>query len=104
LKAQLFRDDDEVVIRKVCPIHGVFEDVIWSDYGMYLKANRFEHIGEGLWNPRTERTEKGCPFDCGICNEHKSHTALAIIDVTMVMDSHLFAISSCNLVIFSSPA
>jgi uncharacterized radical SAM superfamily Fe-S cluster-containing enzyme len=25
---------------------------------------------------------KGCPYDCGICPEHKSHTALAIIDVT----------------------
>jgi uncharacterized radical SAM superfamily Fe-S cluster-containing enzyme len=25
---------------------------------------------------------KGCPYDCGICPEHKSHTVLAIIDVT----------------------
>jgi uncharacterized radical SAM superfamily Fe-S cluster-containing enzyme len=32
-------------------------------------------------NPRT-KTVNGCPYDCGICPEHKSHTALAIIDVT----------------------
>ena len=32
-------------------------------------------------NPRTEK-KNGCPNDCGICPEHKSHTALAIIDVT----------------------
>ncbi|MEM1525294.1 MAG: radical SAM protein, partial [Nitrososphaerales archaeon] len=83
LKAQLFRDEkDQVVIIKECPIHGIFEDIYWSDYQMYLKAKRFEHIGNGLTNPRTKRTEKGCPFDCGICNEHKSHTVLAIIDVT----------------------
>ncbi len=32
-------------------------------------------------NPRTEK-KQGCPYDCGICPEHKSHTALAIIDIT----------------------
>ncbi|MGD0406802.1 MAG: tetraether lipid synthase Tes, partial [Candidatus Bathyarchaeia archaeon] len=37
--------------------------------------------GEGISNPRTEK-KNGCPYDCGICPEHKSHTALAIIDVT----------------------
>jgi uncharacterized radical SAM superfamily Fe-S cluster-containing enzyme len=34
-----------------------------------------------MLNPRT-KTVNGCPYDCGICPEHKSHTALAIIDVT----------------------
>jgi uncharacterized radical SAM superfamily Fe-S cluster-containing enzyme len=34
-----------------------------------------------LDNPHTQ-TVKGCPQDCGICPEHKSHTGLAIIDVT----------------------
>ena len=37
--------------------------------------------GDGMENPRTEK-KNGCPYDCGICPEHKSHTALAIIDVT----------------------
>lgn len=32
-------------------------------------------------NPRTQ-TVKGCPMDCGICPQHKSHTGLAIIDIT----------------------
>jgi len=35
-----------------------------------------------LENPQTKRTGRGCPCDCGICNEHKSHTILGIIDVT----------------------
>jgi len=81
LEAEIYEDNGQVKIRKECPEHGKFDDVYWSDYSMYLKAQRFEYIGDGLSNPQTKR-EKGCPFDCGICNEHKSQTALAIIDVT----------------------
>ncbi|MEM3356785.1 MAG: radical SAM protein, partial [Candidatus Bathyarchaeia archaeon] len=63
------------------PQHGVFQDVYWSDYEQYLRAEKFRYDGEGLNNPRT-KTVNGCPYDCGICPQHKSHTALAIIDVT----------------------
>jgi len=81
LEAEIYEDNGQVKIRKECPEHGKFDDIYWSDYPMYLSAQRFEYIGDGLSNPKTKR-EKGCPFDCGICNEHKSHTVLAIIDVT----------------------
>jgi len=46
-----------------------------------MKAEQLRYDGEGLNNPHTKK-EKGCPNDCGICSEHKSHTALAIIDIT----------------------
>ncbi len=82
LDATIYEEDNVVYIGKECVKHGSFNDVYWSDCGIYLKAKRFEHIGDGIQNPQTKRTVKGCPFDCGICNEHKSHTALAIIDVT----------------------
>jgi len=61
--------------------HGKFQDVYWSDYEQYKRAEKFRYDGEGLRNPRT-KTEQGCPLDCGICPQHKSHTVLAIIDVT----------------------
>jgi len=38
-------------------------------------------VGKGVQNPRT-REKRGCPLDCGICPNHKSHTILGIIDVT----------------------
>jgi len=81
LDATIFEEDNVVYIRKTCPEHGTFQDVYWSDYEQYLRAKKFEYIGSGLNNPRTE-TKLGCPFDCGICPQHKSHTSLAIIDVT----------------------
>jgi uncharacterized radical SAM superfamily Fe-S cluster-containing enzyme len=81
LDATIFEEDGKVYIKKTCPEHGYFQEVYWSDYAQYERAEKFRHDGSGLKNPRT-KTVKGCPYDCGICPEHKSHTALAIIDVT----------------------
>ncbi len=81
LDATIFEKDNKVYIEKECPEHGHFKDVYWSDYEQYQRAERFRCDGDGLRNPRTT-TKLNCPLDCGICPQHKSHTALAIIDVT----------------------
>ncbi len=81
LDATIFEKDNKVYIKKECPEHGKFQDVYWSDYEQYQRAERFRCDGDGLRNPRTT-TKLDCPLDCGICPQHKSHTALAIIDVT----------------------
>ncbi len=81
LDATIFEDGGKVYIKKECPEHGPFQELYWSDYEQYVRAEKFRYDGQGLENPRT-KTVNGCPNDCGICPEHKSHTALAIIDVT----------------------
>ncbi|MEM1606661.1 MAG: radical SAM protein [Candidatus Bathyarchaeia archaeon] len=81
LDAVIFEENNIVYIVKECPEHGSFRDVYWSDYEIYKRAEKFDFIGDGLENPRTA-TKNGCPYDCGICPQHKSHTVLAIIDVT----------------------
>jgi len=81
IDAEIYEDGGVVYIGKTCPKHGRFEDVYWSDYELFKRAEEYECIGEGVRNPRTQ-TSKGCPYDCGICPEHKSHTVLSIIDVT----------------------
>jgi 7,8-dihydro-6-hydroxymethylpterin dimethyltransferase len=81
LDATIYEDDGKVFIKKTCPEHGPFNELYWSDYDQYVRAEKFRFDGEGMANPRTEK-KNGCPLDCGICPEHKSHTALAIIDVT----------------------
>lgn len=82
IPAELVDDGGIVKIRKHCPEHGDFEDVYWSNTEHYKEIIKFKNDGSKIQNPRTQRTEKGCPFDCGLCNEHKSHTILGIIDVT----------------------
>ena len=81
LDATIYEEDGKVFIKKICPEHGSFNELYWSDYDHYVRAEKLRFNGEGLSNPRTE-TKDGCPLDCGICPHHKSHTALAIIDVT----------------------
>lgn len=81
LDATIFEENGKVYIKKTCPEHGFFQEVYWSDYEQYVRAEKLRYDGEGLNNPRT-KTVNGCPYDCGICPQHKSHTALAIIDVT----------------------
>jgi uncharacterized radical SAM superfamily Fe-S cluster-containing enzyme len=81
LDATIFEDDNRVYIKKECSEHGFFQELYWSDYDQYMRAEQFKYDGDGLNNPRT-KTDKGCPYDCGICPEHKSHTSLAIIDIT----------------------
>ena len=81
LEATIYEEDGKVFIKKTCPDHGAFQELYWSDYEQYQRAEKFRYDGDGVENPRTQKN-KGCPLDCGICPEHKSHTALAIIDVT----------------------
>jgi uncharacterized radical SAM superfamily Fe-S cluster-containing enzyme len=81
LGATIFEEDNKVYMKKECPEHGVFQDTYWSDYEQYQRAEKFRYDGDGLNNPRT-KTKKDCPLDCGICPQHRSHTGLAIIDVT----------------------
>jgi tetraether lipid synthase len=81
IDATIYEDEGKVFIKKTCSEHGSFQELYWSDYDQYLRADKFGYVGDGMENPRTEK-KHGCPYDCGICPEHKSHTALAIIDVT----------------------
>jgi len=81
LPATIYEEDEKVYIRKTCPEHGEFSDLYWGNYDEYIKAQQYENLGAKLENPQAE-VKQGCPYDCGICPEHKSHTALALIDVT----------------------
>ena len=58
----------------------------WADIETYNRFEEYGKIGKGVSNPRTQ-TEKQCPYDCGLCPNHKSQTVLSIIDVT----------NACNL-------
>ncbi len=81
IHADIFERDGKVMISKTCPEHGDFEDVYWSDVELYLKAEDWAFDGIGVENPQV-KASKGCPFDCGLCDIHTSHTALANLDLT----------------------
>jgi hypothetical protein len=80
LDAELWEVDGQVLIKKTCPDHGSFEDVYWSDYAEYVRAEQFRDHGIGL--QRAREIKNGCPHDCGLCQNHKTHTTLLIMELT----------------------
>jgi uncharacterized radical SAM superfamily Fe-S cluster-containing enzyme len=81
IEATVYEEDGKVMIKKECTKHGEYKDVYWSSVEDFHRAFKWAYIGLGLENPRTETINK-CPNDCGICPNHKSHTSLALLDVT----------------------
>lgn len=80
IPAQRVRDGDEVVLVKRCPDHGEFRTLVWrgtpSPDGWSRPKIPF-HAGEC----RTG-TKRGCPFDCGICPEHRQQSCTVLLEVT----------------------
>ncbi|MGC8939024.1 MAG: tetraether lipid synthase Tes [Candidatus Bathyarchaeia archaeon] len=82
---RIYEEDGVIYLEKTCPEHGNFNDVYWGDAELYkwFFKNWYtaKYVGDGLENPHTE-IANGCPYDCGLCPQHKTHTVLGIIDVT----------------------
>ncbi|MGA9624959.1 MAG: radical SAM protein, partial [Bryobacteraceae bacterium] len=82
IDARIFEESGKVVMEKHCPDHGDFRDIVFSDARLYLKMEEWSFGGNrGLHNP-VVATATRCPDDCGLCNLHTSHTALANVDLT----------------------
>lgn len=86
LDAQVLIRDNKVFMRKRCPDHGLFEGLIYSDAGMFASALRYNKPGSIPLEFSTQ-VKDGCPFDCGLCPDHKQHACLGIIEVN----------TACNL-------
>lgn len=86
LDAQVLIRHNKVFMRKRCPDHGVFEGLIYGDAEMFATAMRYNRPGSIPLKFSTE-VKDGCPFDCGLCPEHKQHACVGIIEVN----------TACNL-------
>jgi hypothetical protein len=84
--ATLSAEDGRVWMRKNCPSHGTFSDIVFSDAAMYLRMEEW-YFGDGRGFSNPVEGAAACPEGCGICGEHTAHTSLANIDLT----------SRCNL-------
>ena len=82
IDARIFEESGKVVMEKHCPDHGDFRDIVFSDARLYLKMEEWSFgDNRGLHNPVVADATR-CPDDCGLCNLHTSHTALANVDLT----------------------
>lgn len=80
IPAARLREGDDVFLVKTCPEHGEFKTLVWrgepslEGWGRAKTAvhTPTPHTGEG----------RGCPFDCGICSEHRQQSCTVLIEVT----------------------
>ncbi len=79
--AEVIEEHGRAVIKKDCPRDGHFEDVYWENAEFFRRVMSFDSCGAGVDNPHTDE-KKDCPYDCGLCPNHKSTTILANIDIT----------------------
>lgn len=68
-------------MKKKCKEHGNFSSLIFSDAKLYHRIKKYNKPGK---KPKKffSQVKKSCPYDCGICSNHKQHTCLGIIEIT----------------------
>jgi uncharacterized radical SAM superfamily Fe-S cluster-containing enzyme len=80
INASIITEGNTSYMVKECPEHGVFQTVLWKGripMEEWIRNKERAYIK----NPVT-KVDKGCPFDCGLCSEHRQHTCTALIEVT----------------------
>lgn len=80
IHAQIYIKDHNAYMEKICHEHGHFKTIIWKEsmpIENWIRKKERAYISNPITN-----IQKGCPFDCGLCSEHRQHTCTALIEVT----------------------
>lgn len=72
---------DGIYLDKTCPEHGQFSSLIWEgDLRSYLLWQTQNRVSE---RPVDGKDGKhGCPYDCGLCREHRSKGCCVLLELT----------------------
>ncbi|WP_420323217.1 radical SAM (seleno)protein TrsS [Lacrimispora amygdalina] len=80
IPAFILTENDVAYMYKICPDHGRSTSVLWRSkipISSWIRNKERAFIK----NPVTS-VKQGCPFDCGLCEEHRQHTCTALLEVT----------------------
>ena len=80
VNADIVAYGDEVYMQKTCQEHGFFKTLIWKGAPDYESWEN-QKMPSVQKNPAMQ-VEKGCPYDCGLCPEHRQHTCCVLLEVT----------------------
>ena len=81
VKADVVISDGKVWFEKVCADHGPSKALVSEDAAYYVNAYSYAKAGTQPFKFH-KKAEKGCPTDCGICEDHEQHTCLPIVEIT----------------------
>lgn len=88
IPAEIVEVDDMIWMKKTCAEHGDFKDKLSSSAKYYkwthYETSEWSFLKNGDANPPDcESTDdRGCPHNCGLCDQHLSTCSLALIDLT----------------------
>lgn len=86
IRAARVAEDDKVYLTKTCPDHGRFKTLIWRGQPSYQAWSVFKHPSRPP--VCATATQRGCPFDCGLCPAHRQHSCCVLLEVTQRCNLH----------------
>ncbi|MEN6410311.1 MAG: radical SAM (seleno)protein TrsS [Anaerolineaceae bacterium] len=75
---------EDIYLEKECPEHGAFQTILWRGEPAFSDWVR-PKIPTSPKNPFT-CVDRGCPFDCGLCPDHRQQPCCVLFDVTQRCD------------------
>jgi len=79
--AKIVFENNRVYMLKTCPEHGFKKVLIATDIAYYKNLRNYNKASEMPLRFNTA-THYGCPYDCGLCQDHEQHSCLTLIEVT----------------------
>jgi hypothetical protein len=78
--AKIVEEDGGIYYAKRCPEHGLMKTLVSDDPVYWRRTLEYLKPGDRPLQPHTS-TERGCPWDCGLCPDHEQHSCLAIVEI-----------------------
>ena len=79
--AKIIFENTQVFMLKTCPVHGFEKILIATDIEYYKNIRNYNKPGEIPLQFNT-KTHFGCPYDCGLCQDHEQHSCLTVLEIT----------------------
>jgi 7,8-dihydro-6-hydroxymethylpterin dimethyltransferase len=79
--AKIVFENDKVYMLKTCREHGFERVLIATDIEYYKNIRNYNKPSETPLH-FTTKTHYGCPYDCGLCQDHEQHSCLTVIEIT----------------------
>jgi 7,8-dihydro-6-hydroxymethylpterin dimethyltransferase len=81
IDAKIVFEDSNVYMLKTCPQHGFSKVLIATDIEYYKNIRNYNKPSEMPLKFST-KTHYGCPYDCGLCQDHEQHSCLTVVEIT----------------------
>lgn len=79
--AKIVFENNNVYMLKNCLQHGFEKVLIATDIEYYKNIRNYNKPSETPLQFNT-KTHYGCPYDCGLCQDHEQHSCLTVIEIT----------------------